>query len=227
MNDIQVIRNLKKLNQIKPRKEFVISTKKEILGEDLGFGLFPSFKPVYAGLFCLLFVFGMFQFSQNALPGELLFQLKKIVENGQIMLASQKDKPRLSLFIANKRLVELATITEENQAQKLAPAVNEFKLETIAAAKNLASVTKISEEIIIQVKQLEENQEKIEQVLATKIDTKEYINALAQLVDREVKDLEQRTLNEEDLEILEQIKEFFENKDYSEALIKILELNHI
>ena len=80
MNDIQVIRNLKKLNQIKPRKEFVISTKKEILGEDLGFGLFPNFKPVYAGLFCLLFVFGMFQFSQNALPGELLFQLKKITE---------------------------------------------------------------------------------------------------------------------------------------------------
>lgn len=225
MNDIQLIRNLKKLNQIKPRKEFIVSTKKEILGETQGFGLFPVFKPVYAGLFCLLFVFGMFQFSQNALPGELLFQLKKITEKGQTMFASEKDKPRLSLFLANKRLIELATITQENQAQKLAPAVNEFKLKTAEAAKDLASVTKVSKEIIVQIKQLEENQERIEQVLATKIDTEEYVNALAQWVEREILALEENTLTEEEQEILKQIKEFFESGDYSEALIEILNLS--
>ncbi len=229
MNDIQLIRNLKKLNQTKPRKEFVISTKKEILGENLGFGLFPSLKPVYAGLFCFFLVFGLFQFSQNALPGEFLFSFKKISERGQIMFVSEQDKPKLSLFLANKRLREIETITQENQAQKLAPAVNEFKLKVAEAAKDLANITEISEEIVAQFKELGENKAKIEKLLATKIETEELDNAynawVRLVVERELIDLKQRTLNEEDLEILKQAKEFFEKEDYSEVLIKILELN--
>jgi len=226
MNDIQLIRNLKKLNQIKPRRGFIVSAKKEILGEAPGFGLFPVLRPVYAGLFCLFMTFGLFQFSQNALPGELLFQLKKVVERGQTMLASEQEKPSLSLFLANKRLADLATITQENQTKKLAPAVNEFKLKVAEAAKELVNVTEISEEFVIQIKQLKENHQKLEQVLATKFDIGEFDNDLGQLVERELKDLEQRTLNEDDLEVLEQVREFFEKEDYSEALIKILELNH-
>jgi len=225
MNENQLIQNLKKLNQIKPRKEFIVSTKKEILGETPGFGLFPVFKPVYAGLFCLLFVFGMFQFSQNALPGELLFQLKKITERGQAMFTSEQDRPKLSLFLANKRLIELEIITQENQAQKLAPAVNEFKLKTVEVAKNLANLTEVNKEIVAQFKELEEGKEKIEQVLATKIDIGEYYNAFAQLIEREILVLEENTLTEEGQEILKQIKEFFENGDYSEALIGILNLS--
>ena len=225
MNENQLIQNLKKLNQIKPRKEFIVSTKKEILGETPGFGLFPVFKPVYAGLFCLLFVFGMFQFSQNALPGELLFQLKKITERGQAMFTSEQDRPKLSLFLANKRLIELEIITQENQAQKLAPAVNEFKLKTVEVAKNLANLTEVNKEIVAQFKELEEGKEKIEQVLATKIDIGEYYNAFAQLIEREILALEENTLTEEGQEILKQIKEFFENGDYSEALIGILNLS--
>ncbi len=225
MNDIQLIRNIKKLNQIKPRKEFVISTKKEILGEDLGFGLFPTLKPVYAGLFCIFLIFGLIQFSQNALPGELLFKVKKITEKGQTMFASEQDKPRLSLLLANKRLIELAMISEENQAQKLAPAVNEFKLETVEAAKNLANVTEVNEQIIVQVKQLEENKEKIEQVLATKIDTEEYDNALTQIIEREILALEENTLTEEKQEILKEIKGYLEDGKYFDALVGILNLS--
>ncbi len=226
MNKNQLIQNLKELNQIQPRKEFIVSAKKEILGESPGFGLFSALKPVYAGLFCLFMVFGLFQFSQNALPGELLFQLRKITEKVQTMFASEQERPTLSLFLANQRLMDLATIAEEDQVQKLAPAVNEFKLETVEAAKNLATITEVNEEIIVQVKQLEENKEKIEQVLATKIDTEEYDNALAQIVEREILALEENTLTEEEQETLEGIKEYFENGEYSEALTGILNLSH-
>jgi len=226
MNKNQLIQNLKELNQIQPRKEFIVSAKKEILGESPGFGLFSALKPVYAGLFCLFMVFGLFQFSQNALPGELLFQLRKITEKAQTMFTSEQERPTLSLFLANQRLMDLATIAEEDQVQKLAPAVNEFKLETVEAAKNLATITEVNEEIIVQVKQLEENKEKIEQVLATKIDTEEYDNAVAQIVEREILALEENTLTEEEQEILKGIKEYFENGEYSEALIGILNLSH-
>jgi hypothetical protein len=226
MNENQLIQNLKKLNQIQPRKGFIVSAKKEILGESPGFGLFSVLKPVYAGLFCLFMIFGLFQFSQNALPGELLFQLKKITEKVQTMFVSEQERPTLSLFLANERLMDLATIAEEDQAQKLAPAMNEFKLKTVEVAKNIANMTEVNEEIVAQFKELEENKAKIEQVLAAKIDTEEYDNALAQLVEVVLIDLEQRTLTEQNKEILMQAKEFFENEDYSEALIKILELNH-
>jgi len=225
MNENQLIQNLKKLNQIQPRKEFIVSAKKEILGESPRFGLFSVLKPVYAGLFCLFMVFGLFQFSQNALPGELLFQLKKITEKGKTMFASEQERPAISLFLANERLMDLVTIAEENQAQKLAPAMNEFKLKTVEVAKNLASVTKVSEEIVAQFKEFEENKAKMEQVLATKVDTEEYDIALAQLVEREILALEENTLTEEDQEILEGIKEYFENGEYSEALIGILYLS--
>jgi len=226
MNKNQLIQNLKKLNQIQPRKEFIVSAKKEILGESPGFGLFSVLKPVYAGLFCLFMVLGLFQFSQNALPGELMFQLKKITEKAQTMFASEEERPTLSLFLANERLMDLATIAEENQAQKLAPAVNEFKLATVEAAKNLATITEVNEEIIVQVKQFEENLEKIEQVLATKFDTEEIDNALAPIIEREILALEENTLTEEEKEVLKQIKEYFKNGEYSEALMGILNLSH-
>lgn len=226
MNENQLIQNLRKLNQIQPRKGFIVSAKKEILGESPGFGLFSVLKPVYAGLFCLFMIFGLFQFSQNALPGELLFQLKKITEKVQTMFVSEEERPTLSLFLANQRLMDLAIIAEEDQAQKLAPAMNEFKLKTVEVAKNIANMTEVNEEIIVQVKQLEENKEKIEQVLATKIDTEEYDNALAQMIEREILALEENTLTEEEQEILKGIKEYFENGEYSEALIGILNLSH-
>lgn len=178
MNENQLIQNLKKLNQIQPRKEFIVSAKKEILGESPGFGLFSVLKPVYAGLFCLFMIFGLFQFSQNALPGELLFQLKKITEKGKTMFASEQERPTLSLFLANQRLMDLATIAEEDQAQKLAPAMNEFKLKTVEVAKNIANMTEVNEEIVAQFKELEENKAKIEKALATKIETEEYDNAM-------------------------------------------------
>jgi len=262
MNENQLIQNLKKLNQIKPRKEFIVSTKKEILGETPGFGLFTEalaevkkrmkfssptelpkearvkrrtkfssptvFKPVYAGLFCLFMIFGLFQFSQNALPGELLFQLRKITEKGKTMFASEEERLTRSLFLANERLMDLAIIAEEDQVQKLAPAVNEFKLETVEVAKNLANVTEVSEIEVVQIKQIKETKEKIEQVLATKIDTEEYDNALdflAPIVEREILTFEENTLTEEEQEILKQIKEYFENGKYFEALIGILNLS--
>jgi len=224
MNEIKLVKELKKLNQIKPEKQFVLSAKKQILGEKPGFGLFISLKPVYTGVFCLFLMLAMFQ-AQNALPGESLFYLKKIAEKGYIMFSSEDKRPGLSLILANKRLADLSFLAEKDQAQRLAPAIDEFKANVNEVARNIEKMTEIDESIIVQIKEIEKTQKEVERVLATKIET-ELDNALAGLVQREIDYLEQRTLNEEDLEILEQVKELFEKQEYSESLIKILELNH-
>ncbi len=229
MTEPELIKKIKALKEIRPRKDWVLLTKSQILGEEKSLELFPFFKPVYAGVFFLLILIGLFEFSQKALPGEPLFSLKRIMEKVQTVFVSEDERPKLNLELANKRLEELNEIAQKNEVKKLAPAINEFKADVSQAAKNLAKVKKVNKEMVAQAKKLEENKGKIEKVLATKIETGEYENAMSQLVEREIKDLEGRTLTEEQKEILAETKKDFEAGDYLEALTKLIiisELNY-
>jgi uncharacterized phage infection (PIP) family protein YhgE len=223
-----LVREIKQLRKVKPRKDWVLSTKTQILGKEQSFELFPFFRPAYAGLFVLLVLLGLFEFSQGALPGESLYYLKKITERGQIILSSEDEKPGINLEFANKRLEELNQIAQRNEVKKLAPAMEEFRANVSEAAKNLPKLKKIDENLVLQTKKLEENKEKIEKVLATKIEDgayAEYISAMAQVVENQINDLEERTLTEEDEVLLREAKADFERGDYSDALVKILDLS--
>jgi len=221
----QLIRKIRELKRVEPRKDWVLSTKTQILGPEPTFQLFSFAKPALAGVFALLFVLGIFQFSQGALPGESLYYFKKIVERGQMILCSEEERPRVNLELANKRLEELSQIAEKNEVKKLAPAMDEFQAKVSEAAQNLTKVKKINKEIVVQIQKLEENEQKIEEVLATKIETEEYDDALAQLVEREILEMEEKTLTSEDELLLEKAREDFENGYFSEALVKILDLS--
>jgi len=221
----QLIRKIKELKRVKPKKEWVLLTKKQILGQEATFELFSFFKPAYAGLFVLLLLAGLFQFSQGALPGEYLYYFKKIVEKGQIMFSSEEEKPRVNLELANKRLEELNLIAEKNEVKKLAKAMSEFQANVSQTAESLEKVKKIDKDIVAQTKKLAENKERVEEVLATKIETKDYDNALARLVEREILNLEKSSLTQEEEGLLEKARQDFEQRNYSEALIKILDLS--
>lgn len=225
MTEPQLIKKIRGLRKIQPRKDWVSLNKIQLLGEEKAFELFPFFRPAYAGLFLILILIGLLEVSQGALPGEPLYLLKRIIEKSQAILVSEEGRPKLNLELANKRLEELTEIAEGNEVKKLAPAISEFQANASEAAKNLARVKKIDKEIVAQAQKLEENKEKVEKVLATKIETEDYDNALAQLVEREIKDLEGKTLNEEDQGLLKEAKADFEAGNYSEALIKILDLS--
>ena len=223
-----LIREIKQLRKVKPRKNWVLSTKTQILGKEQSFELFPFFRPAYAGLFVLLILLGLFEFSQGALPGESLYYLKKITERGQIILSSEDEKPGINLEFANKRLEELNQIAQKNEVKKLAPAMEEFRANVSEAAKNLTKLKKIDENLVLQTKKLEEGIEKMEKVLATKIGDgvyAEYISAVAQAVEYQINCLEETTLTEEDEVLLKEAKADFERGDYSDALVKILDLS--
>ena len=226
MTEKELIGKIRELRQIKPRKDWVLSTKTQILGEEPRLEIFPFFRPAYAGVFVVLLLIGLFEFSQSALPGEPLYVLKRISEKAVVSLTPQEQKSKVNLESANKRLEELNQIAQNNEVKKLAPAMSEFQANISEAAKNLVNVKKVDKEIIAQTQKLEENKEKVEQVLSTKIETEELDNALGQLVEREIKDLEERTLDEEQTAILEEAKADFEVGNYSEALIKILSLSY-
>jgi hypothetical protein len=226
MAEADLVKRIQELKKIRPRKDWVVLTKSQILGQEPKILFFPFFKPALATVTTLGILFGVFSLAQNSLPGDVLYQIKKITEKSQAVFVSEEELPKYNLEIANKRLEELTKIAQTNQVQKMAPAIEEFQANVSETAKNLAKVKKVDEEIVENTRKLEENKEKVEKVLATKIETAEYDRALAQLVESQIEDLEGGTLTEVQQEILKEAKEDFETGNCSQALEKILILSY-
>jgi hypothetical protein len=142
-------------------------------------------------------------------------------------LASETEKPNVQLELANKRLEELNNIAQNNQVKKLAPAIQEFQANVSQAAKDLAQAKQPDvKQIIDTTKKITENKQKIEALGVEVGDSKELDNALAQVVEKEIKELEDKSLTESQEEVLTKVKESFEAGNYSEALEEILLLNN-
>lgn len=229
MTEKELIGKIRELRQIQPSKDWVSLTKSQILGkEDKYNNLISVFqilfsKPAYAGLVVVFVLFGLFGFSQNSLPGDLLYPIKKITEKSQAVFVSEEELPKYNLEIANKRLEELNEIAQTNQVKKLAPAISEFQANISEAAKSLAKVkSQDVEKIVAQTKKLEENKKKVEEVLATKILSQETEESLISFYKTQaemlINDLGNQTLTEEKEEILNQMKKLFEEEKYLETL---------
>jgi len=231
MEEKELIKKIQLLRKVKPREDWVLLTKTQILGEEKigpisGIEIL-RFRPVYAGLLFVFVVFGLFSVSLNSLPGEPLYPVKKVAEQSQAFFVPEKKLPGYTLEMANKRLEELTKIAKANEVKKLAPAFSEFQAEVSEAAKIIEESKNVDvKEIVAKTKKLEHNKEIAEDILATKIETKELDNALAGLVGRQIKDLENSTLNENQKALLAQAKEAFETGNYNLALEKILQITN-
>jgi hypothetical protein len=240
MTEQELIKKIKVLKQIRPRRDWVVLTKSQILGQEpkrslAPFGgelfswsletfprLFLRPRPVLVSLIFLgILITAVFGFAQNALPGDSLYSLKRISEKSRVVFVSETNKPKAHLELANKRLEELTKIATTNQTEKLASALSEVQASVSQAAKDLKKPKKITKEIVDQTKKLEENKGKVEALGVLIGETEKLDNALSQLVEREIQDLEGQTLSEEKTRLLEQVKEDFEAGNFSDALEKI------
>ncbi len=213
----EIIKKIKLLKQIKPEKKWVFLTKEKILGKEPLF--FPFLKPAFAGLLFVLILFGL---SFTSLPGEPFYLIKKLAERGQTVFIPDEQKPKLELELANKRLEELSKIAEKNDVKKLAPAINEAKESVAQATKNLVKSKKVDKEIVQKTLQLEKKKQEVEKVLGTKITEEETENPTKLVAKYLMEDLENRTLTEEQKQILEKAKEYFENGDFAKVLELLL-----
>jgi len=232
----ELISKLKELRQIKPEKEWVSLAKTSILGETPGFYLFPFLKlpsaseggrrkftffaPALAGLVSVLIFFGVFAFSQNAVPGDFLYSVKKIKERSQSFFVSEQERPQASLESAQKRLKELTKIAETNQGKKLPQAINEFQASASEVAKSFSKTEGIgsNSEAIKKIVELDKNKQILEQTLATKIETEELDNTYKNLAEYLISDFGTRTLTEDKEEVLSQMKELAKQEKYLEVL---------
>ena len=96
----ELIFKIKKLKEVKPRKDWVLFTKKQILGEvespsfsfKEGFlGLFQyKYKPAFATLVIVGVLMGTFGLAQNALPSDSLYPIRKITERIRVSFVSEE-----------------------------------------------------------------------------------------------------------------------------------------
>jgi hypothetical protein len=238
MEEKELILKIKELKNIKPNRDWVVSTKATILGDELKTNwvsileFFPGLiyrhsKLAFASLAAFGLVVGTLGFAQGALPGDPIYTLKRVTEKAQMAFVKEGNLPYAQLALAQKRLAELNTIAQTNQVKKIAPAVQEFQASISRAAKDLAKNEKIDiAKTALEAKKIEESRQKIESLGVVIGDTKDYDDALAKLVDREIKDLEQRVALREQREVLFKAKVDFAEGRYSQALERILLLKN-
>lgn len=238
MTEKDLIKQLKTLNEYKPRKEWVSLTKTQILGKEPEFSFFPVLRPILTTTFAFCLIFSLFSFAQTSLPGDFLYSLKKAGEKSQSFFVSEDHAIDYDLKIANKRLGELAEIAETNKIDKLASAIREVQQTMPQTTENLKKIIESEKDIesirgiVRETDKLEEQRQGIK-ALGIVLDRsqEEELEKTAQqlraeLVEREIKDLEKRTLTEEQEKILKSIKQDFEDNNYSQALDKIYFLSN-
>ena len=230
MTEAELIKKIKTLKEIKPRKDWVVLTKTQILGNvevRPQLFLFPFFKPAYAGLFLFLLLIGLAEFSQGALPGDPLYSLKRISERTQSVFVSKEEQPKLQLELTNKRLEELNKVAEANQVKRLAPALNEFETTKIAAKKEVVNsiknksekeAIKVAKDIAPKLNEVNENEKKVYATLNIESTGGVEQTAEKAVVEILIKDAKNSTLTEEQKTDLVKVEEYYKSGDYQEAL---------
>jgi len=237
--DANLVRKIQVLKQIKPRKDWVILTKSQILDQEPGLieqiSTFLSIPlqyrgPAFVTLVSMAVLIGAFVFAQNTLPGDALYPLKRITERSQAVFVSEEELPRYNLEIANKRLEDLTEIAQTNQVKKLAPALNEFESSVAEAAQNLAKIKEpekayvAGKALVKEIQKLEEKKQKIETFGVVVGDAQEVEEALCDFVEREIENL--GTLSERQEELLVEAEEYLAEGKCSLAFEKIWLLSY-
>jgi len=244
MNEKQLISKIRELRQIKPRQDWVVLTKKNILGEELAYrgrasvsSLLETFwkafrlKLVFAPVLAVFVLIGLFSFSHYSLPGDFLYTFKKVIEKGQAVFVSAEEKPKYDLEMVNKRLEELNKIAETNQVKNIAPALNEFKKTRAVAKKSVSSslkgksekeAIKIAKQVAPELNEINVKEEKVLAALGIDSEGNENGNGNAStdkiVIELLLKDVEKSNLTEQQTDDLTKVKNYYENGDYAKAL---------
>lgn len=185
-------------------------------------------KLAFAPVLSLVILFGLFVFAQNSLPGDPLFSLKKITENGKSFLIPQKDQSNYDLEMAQNSLKDLTKVAQENSVKNLAPAINEYQANVSKVADNLANEKNREKvkEMVIKMKELQNKESKVKSYGVEIGNNKELEKAYAQKIidtlEPLIKDLKNRDLTKEQEKALIEAEKDLANKNYEQALIKLL-----
>lgn len=236
MQEKQLINKLKELQQIKPRKDWVILVKNQIISqpEKKQTHRFSDFLSVFPALVYqrkLAYAFATFLFVMVGMFGLSQYQ---VTEQPQTAFVSQENQLQNNFETANKKLDDLTQIVKDNKTENIAPAIKDFQASISEATRSLISNisqknSKSIKDIAIQVKKIEDNKKQLQTLgvdLGATKESKDLNDALAPLVQQEINDLEKTTLTEDQQKIMQEVKDLYADGKYSDALEGILMLNN-
>ena len=241
MTQKKLIASIQQLKEIKPRKEWAVLLKSQILAEkqimletpirqakpvgimDIFSLVFAPRKLVYAFSVILLFVVGIFGFAGSTVPGDILFPIKKIAEQSQAALTRQTTLKQDVATLGN-RINDLAQVAKEGRKDNIPSAISEVSANASQLAKSLkdnpVNDPQTLKEIAISLKTLAD-------VPGTDLtgnqDVKDLYRAVVQ---NQIADLEKTTLTDEQSNTLAEVKDLYDQGKYADALEKILSINN-
>ena len=229
MEQTEIIKEIQKLKEIQPRQEWVSLTETRILGESPKISPFVFFRPVLIGALSLGVLMGLFFISQNSLPGDSLYSLKRISEQSRGVFVSAEGRPEFQLKLTEKRLSELQEIVEKNDTRKLSSALSELSASKANTKKEISKAKdnpNLIERIAPMVKKNIETEKRI--LSSIGIENEEEKEPDGKLIaEYLIKNLEKTSLTEKQEIFLTEAKECFEQGNYQSALSKALEASQI
>jgi hypothetical protein len=242
MTEKETIKALQSLRSIRPEKSWLLATKNRVIGPGFEYKelifkdilLFFSQKWVLAPAAAFSLFFGAFGISQNSLPGDVLYPMKRVSEDLTSYLSKQEEKSLVYLGLTDKRIDELQKIADTNQAKKLAIALNELETSKKAVKKETAGLkTMDSQEaskiaLEVAAKMVEINQKEGKVLADLGIEQEQGADpAEKEVADLLIKEAEKTTLTEKQAIFLNEAKEAFALADYQSALEKMLDLSYL
>ncbi len=253
MQEKEFIEKLKRMKEIKADSKWAVLTLEKIVQANIQkkntFVILSQFKSIFDGIvnsvrirkrivnyklafasvLSLFLLFGVGRVVQDSLPGDLLFPLKKAMEDSQSILKG--DEAEVALQMAQDRLDDLIKIAQENSTKNLGPAIDEYQKSVSKVANNLIrekNKEKIKK-IVSKTTELEKKEEKVKSygvvVNENKDLEKAYIQKLLDTLNPLIEDLKKRDLTEKETEILKEAEKDIKQKKYDQALLKLLSIN--
>jgi len=238
----QLIEQIKSLKEIKPRKEWVVLLKSQILAEkqleinivkrseaksvgvlDILYSVFFQRKLAYSFAVALLMVLGAFGFAQNTVPGDLLFPVKKISEQSQAALTGHTGLKQ-NAVVLNNRINDLVQVAKAGKNNNISSAIDEIKANAIELAKDLEDNTADDPQTL---KEIAVSLKTLAAIPGTDLASSPGIEALYQIVaQQQVDELKKATLTVGQQEILVEVEDLYNKGNYSVALEKIWDLSN-
>jgi len=207
MQEKDLIRQLKAMREIKPRKDWVVLTKSQILDQEsperrVSFG-FPAFnwKWALAPVLAVLFVAVFLAFNLSTPTDEI-----KVAEEPE--KTPELTKPEKMAQTIKKTEEVMGTIGQLTEDIKATPELAEGAAEEVAKMEEEA--VKLGQLLAVLQEQAEKD--------------KEAGQELEKQVEYLISDLENRTLTEEQAVLLESAKAEAEAGNFNQALEKLLEI---
>jgi len=232
----QLIEQLGILKEIKPRREWAVLLKFQLLPEKRAEVIIPAQKVsfmdalsailfqrklAYSFAVALFMIVGVFGFAVNTVPGDLLFPVKKIAEQSQAALSGQTTL-RQDVTKLSNRINDLAQAAKYGRVDNIPSVISEINNNASELAKNI----KNNSVDLATMKEIAVSLKTLANVPGTDLTANPDVKDLYQIiVQSQIADLRKTTLTEDQNNALTEAEELYFQGKYIDALEKILLIN--